>query len=131
MSLGLYMWVPFGTCTTKIAEFQFVAGLRCNRTIGNRGSPKKNSLKKLGLLIELDPPKKLFSGVFGISFLCRAKAKLHRGRLLGIWGIDCAHIKAIVPPNLLRKTFSISEKTQKRPKYCLIQWSCSCYLLEL
>ena len=61
----------------------------------------------------MDPKKRLFSGVFGISFLCRAKAKLHRGRLLGIWGIDCAHIKAMVPPNLLRKTFYISEKNAK------------------
>ena len=51
--------------------------------------------------------------MFGISFLCRAKANLHRGRRLGIWGVDCAHIKAMVPPNLLRKTFYISEKTQK------------------
>ena len=73
----------------------------------------------------------VFLGVFGISFLCRAKANLHRGRRLGIWGIDCAHIKAMVPPNLLRKTFYISEKTQKRPEYCLIQWPWSCYLLEL
>ena len=132
MSLGLYMWVPFGTCTTEIAEFRFVAGPRCNRTIGNRGSPKKtNFLKKTGVIYRIGPPKRLFSGVFGISFLCRANANLHRGRRLGIWGIDCAHIKAMVPLNLLRKTFYISEKTQKRPEYCLIQWSCSCYLLEL
>ena len=118
-SLGPCMWVPFGTCTTKIAEFRFVAGPRCNRTIGNRGSPKK-ILKKTGVIYRIGPPKRLFSGVFGISFLCRANANLHRGRRLGIWGIDCAHIKAIVPPNLLRKTFYISEKTQKRPEYCLI-----------
>ena len=82
------------------------------------------------MFIELDPKKALFRG-FGISFLCRANANLHRGRRLGIWGIDCAHIKAMVPPNLLRKTFYISGKTQKRPGYCLFQWSCSCYLLEL
>ena len=132
MSLGLYMWLPFGTCTTEIAEFRFVAGPRCNRTIGNRGSPKKtNFLRKTGDIYRNGPPKRLFSGVFGISFLCRANANLHRGSRLGIWGIDCAHIKAMVPPNLLRKTFHISEKTQNRPEYCLIQWSCSCYLLEL
>ena len=40
-SVGLCMWVPFGTCTTKIAEFRFVVGPRCDRTIGSRGSPKK------------------------------------------------------------------------------------------
>ena len=129
MSLGLCMWVPYGTCTAKISEFRFVAEPRCNRKIGNRDSPKINFLKN-GLFVELDPPKTLFGGV-RISFLCRAKANLDRGRRLGIWRIDCAHIKAMVPLNLLRKTFYISEQTQKRPKCCLIQWSCSCYLLEL
>ena len=29
----------------------------------------------MDIFIELDPPKRLFSEVFGISFLCRAKGK--------------------------------------------------------
>ena len=41
MSLEPCIWVPFGTYTTKTAEFRFVAGPRCNRTIGVRGLPKK------------------------------------------------------------------------------------------
>ena len=36
-------------------------------------------------------------------------------RRLGIWGVDCAHIKAMVPPNLLGKTLYISEKRKNGP----------------
>ena len=84
--VGLCIRVLFGTCTTKNAEFWFVVGSRCNRTIGSRSSPTNYIFlkKKLDIFTELDPQKGVFPGVFRISLLCRAKANLHWGRRLGI-----------------------------------------------
>ena len=43
MSLGPCIEVPFGTRTTKIAEFRFVVGPRWNRMIGSRGFRMRDS----------------------------------------------------------------------------------------
>ena len=64
----------------------------------------------------MDPPKRLFLGGFGISFLCRAKANLHRGRRLGIWGVDCARVQAMVPPKLCRENAMCSGRNAKTTK---------------
>ena len=47
--------------------FRFVVGPRCNRTIGSRGSPKKESVleKNRPFFIELDPNKGSFRGCSG------------------------------------------------------------------
>ena len=53
------MSVPFGTCTTKIAEARFVVGPGCNRTIISPGITRKNVFGKL------DPPKGSFQKCSG------------------------------------------------------------------
>ena len=49
--------VPSENCTTKIAEFRFVAGSGRNRTIISLEITKNIFCKKLCLFIEFDPPK--------------------------------------------------------------------------
>ena len=56
------MSVQFGTGTTKIAQSQFVAGVRYNIRNGGLGSTK-NVLCKIDIFVVFEPQKALVRGV--------------------------------------------------------------------
>ena len=127
MSLGPCMWVPFGTCSTKTAEFRFVAGPRCNRTIGVRGLPKKiNFLKKnRGYLYKLTPKKALFRGVWGL-ILVPPNGKPALGETPGHLGTrmhtrTCHGTSQIVAENVMRSTKNV-KMAQKWKRLWRIQF---------
>ena len=133
--------MPFGTRTTKIAEFRIAVGPGRNKTIGGRGSPKKINLPKELVCLQNSTPQRPFSGVFGISFLCRAKANLHRGRRLGIWGVDCTAYRPWYLPTCCANHFTFLKKRKNGPNIAsfndhahVICWnyeksSCTCGIL--
>ena len=90
------MSVLFWTSTTKIAESWFVVGPGCNKTIDGLGLTKTIFLVKKGLFMELERGKDSFQGVWDLIVV-----DLAWRRRIVIWRVDCACIKAMVPPNLL------------------------------
>ena len=64
------MSVPFRTGPTKVAESWHVLWLGCNKALGSLESINNpSSINVIGYVYRIRPCKRLFSGVFGISFL--------------------------------------------------------------
>ena len=106
--------VPSENGTTKIADFRFLQGQGTTGRSVIVVLPKHTFSSKTGAIYRTRPPQRPFSGVFGISFLRPRMANLHWAGRLGIQGVDCARVQALVPPKLWQKMRCGQEKPPKR-----------------